>query len=180
MHGFYPDPSICKSEGTYYLVNSTFAYFPGIPIFKSRDLVNWEQIGNVLDRPERLNLDGLDVSRGVFAPTIRNNNGIYYVVCTIVWGNNNFVVTATNPAGPWSNPTWIPEVEGIDPSLFFDTDGKCYIIYNSEAPNKEPLNKGHGTIKMYEFDAEKGKVIGKPLILVNGGTDISKKPISKA
>lgn len=177
LQGFYPDPSICKAGDSYYLVNSTFAYFPGIPIFKSDDLVNWEQIGNVLDRPEQLDLDGLDVSRGIFAPAIRFNNGIFYLTCTIVGGKNNFVVTATNPEGPWSNPIWIPEVEGIDPSLFFDTDGKCYIIYNSDAPDKKPLYQGHRTIKIYSFDYENGKVIGEPTILINGGADISKKPI---
>lgn len=177
LQGFYPDPSICKAGDAYYLVNSTFAYFPGIPIFKSNDLVNWEQIGNVLDRPEQLDLDGLDVSRGVFAPAIRFNNGIYYVTCTIVAGKNNFVVTATNPEGPWSSPIWLPEVEGIDPSLFFDDNGKVYIIYNSDAPDKKPLYDGHRTIKMYEIDVEKGKVVGEPIILVNGGSDFSKKPI---
>ncbi|WP_132219448.1 glycoside hydrolase family 43 protein, partial [Mariniflexile fucanivorans] len=177
LQGFYPDPSICKAEDAYYLVNSTFAYFPGIPIFKSNDLVNWQQIGNVLDRPEQLYLDGLDVSQGVFAPAIRFKNGVYYVTCTIVGGKNNFVVTATNPEGPWSNPIWLPEVEGIDPSLFFDDNGKVYIIYNSDAPDKKPLYDGHRTIKMYEIDVEKGKVVGEPIILVNGGTDISKKPI---
>lgn len=177
LQGFYPDPSICKAGKAYYMVNSTFAYFPGIPIFRSNDLVNWEQIGNVLDRPEQLDLDGLDVSRGVFAPAIRFNKGIYYLTCTIVAGKNNFFVTATNPEGPWSNPMWLPEVEGIDPSLFFDDNGKVYIIYNSDAPDKKPLYEGHRTIKMYEIDVEKGKVIGEPIILVNGGSDFSKKPI---
>lgn len=177
LQGFYPDPSICKADDAYYLVNSTFAYFPGVPIFKSNDLVNWEQIGNVLDRPEQLDLDGLDVSQGVFAPAIRFNEGIYYLTCTIVAGKNNFFVTATNPEGPWSNPIWLPEVEGIDPSLFFDDNGKVYIIYNSDAPDKKPLYDGHRTIKMYEVDVEKGKVIGEPIILVNGGSDFSKKPI---
>ncbi|WP_158847608.1 glycoside hydrolase family 43 protein [Algibacter sp. L1A34] len=177
LQGFYPDPSICKAGDSYYLVNSTFSYFPGIPVFKSNDLVNWEQIGNVLDRPEQLNLDGLDVSQGVFAPAIRFNKGVFYVTCTIVGGENNFVVSSTNPEGPWSNPFWIPEVEGIDPSLFFDDNGKTYIIYNSDAPNKQPLYNGHRTIKMYEFDVENKKVVGEPKILVNGGTDIAKKTI---
>ncbi len=177
LQGFYPDPSICKAGDTYYLVNSTFAYFPGIPIFKSNDLVNWEQIGNVLDRPEQLDLDSLGVSQGVFAPAIRFNKGIYYVTCTIVGGKNNFFVTATNPEGPWSNPIWLPEVEGIDPSLFFDDNGKVYIIYNSDAPDKNPLYEGHRTIKIYEIDVEIGKVIGEPIILVNGGADFAKKPI---
>lgn len=177
LAGFYPDPSICKVAGSYYLVNSTFAYFPGIPIFKSDDLVNWEQIGNVLDRPEQLNLSGLEVSQGVFAPAIRYANGVYYITCTIVGGKNNFVVTATDPSGPWSDPVWIPEVEGIDPSLFFNGDGRSYIVYNSDAPEKTPLYDGHRTIKMVEFDIKGLKVIGEPMILINGGTDIKKKPV---
>lgn len=175
LQGFYPDPSICKAGSNYYMVHSTFAYFPGIPIFESNDLVNWTQIGNVLDRPEQLDLEGLDVSRGVFAPAISYHKGIYYLVGTIVKGGNNFIVSATDPAGPWSNPIWIPEVKGIDPSLFFDNE-KTFIVYNSVPPDGKPMYKGHRTIRMYEFDIEKGKVLGAPIILVNGGSDISKKP----
>lgn len=177
LAGFYPDPSICKAGNTYYLINSTFAYFPGIPIFQSKDLINWKQIGNVLDRPEQLDLDGLGVSRGIFAPAIQYHNELFYVVSTVVDGQNNFVVTASNPAGPWSVPVWIPEVEGIDPSLFFDANGKSYIIYNSTPADNKPLYDGHRTIKMFEFDYKNLKVIGKEKILIDGGTDISKKPI---
>ncbi|MCX7798416.1 MAG: glycoside hydrolase family 43 protein [Melioribacter sp.] len=177
LAGFYPDPSICRVGDDYYLVNSTFAYFPGIPVFKSKDLVNWKLIGHVLDRPEQANLNGLGVSRGVFAPSIRYHKGIFYVTSTLVDAGGNFVVTAKNPEGPWSNPVWIPEINGIDPSLFFDDDGKTYIVYNSVAPDNKPLYDGHRTIRMYEFDIEKLKVIGEEKILVNGGTDISKKTI---
>lgn len=177
LSGFYPDPSICRVGEDYYLVNSTFAYFPGITVFQSKDLVNWKLIGHVLDRPEQANLNGLGVSRGVFAPSIRYHNGVFYVTCTLVDAGGNFVVTAKNPAGPWSNLVWIPEINGIDPSLFFDDDGKAYIIYNSVAPDNKPLYDGHRTIRMYEFDAKNLKVVGQEKILVNGGTDISKKPI---
>ncbi len=177
LSGFYPDPSICKANGKYYMVNSTFAYFPGIPIFKSEDLINWKQIGNVLDRPEQLNLGGFGVSRGIFAPAIRFNKEKFYVTSTLVDGKNNFIVTAMDPSGPWSSPIWIPEIEGIDPSLFFDSDGKSYIVYNSIPPDNAPLYDGHRTIKIYEFDIKELKVIGQEKILVNGGSDISKKPI---
>ena len=71
LPGFYPDPSMCVAEGNYYLVCSSFSYFPGLPIFKSKDLVKWEQIGNIIDRPEQLDFEGGGVSRGLFAPTIR-------------------------------------------------------------------------------------------------------------
>ena len=116
----------------YYLISSTFAYFPGIPIFRSRDLVNWTQIGNVIHRPEQLKFDSLGMSRGVFAPTINYHAGTFYVLNTCVDCGGNFLVTATNPAGPWSDPVWIPEVGGIDPSIFFDDDGKAYVINNDE------------------------------------------------
>ncbi|UCE08173.1 MAG: glycoside hydrolase family 43 protein, partial [bacterium] len=177
LAGFYPDPSICKVNQDYYLVNSTFSYFPGIPIFQSRDLVNWKLIGYVLDRPEQLDLDGLGVSRGIFAPAIRYNKGIFYVTCTLVDKGGNFVVTSKNPEGPWSNPVWIPQIDGIDPSMFFDENGKACIIYNSVAPDDKPLYDGHRTIRMYEFDAVNLKVIGEEKLLINGGTDINKKPV---
>lgn len=176
LAGFYPDPSIVKVKHDYYLINSSFAYYPGIPIFHSKDLVHWKQIGHVMDRPEQLNLDGMGVSRGIFAPDISYHDGTYYVVCTLVDGKGNFVVTATNPAGPWSDPVWLPEVNGIDPSLFFD-DERAYIVYNSDAPDNKPLYNGHRTIRMFEFDAKNLKVRGENKILVNGGSDITKKPI---
>src|SRR5262249_23188152 len=120
LAGFYPDPSVTRAGNTYYLVNSTFTYFPGIPVFASRDLVHWRPIGNVIDRPGEVRFDGLDVSRGMFAPTIRFHAGVFYVVCTAVDSGGNFLSVARNPAGPWSDPVWLPGLEGgIDPSLFF-------------------------------------------------------------
>ena len=177
LAGFYPDPSLCKVGSDYYLVNSTFGYFPGIPVFHSKDLVNWKLIGHVLDRPEQLNLDGFGVSRGIFAPAIRYNNGKFYVTCTLVDGGGNFIVSADKPEGPWSNLTWLPEVNGIDPSLFFDDDGRTYITYNSDAPDNKPLYSGHRTVRMVEFDIVNKKVISEPIILINGGVDISTKPV---
>ena len=177
LAGFYPDPSVCKVGSDYYLVNSTFSYYPGIPVFRSRDLVHWTQIGSVLDRPEQLNLEGQGVSRGLFAPAIRFHKGTFYVTCTLVDIGGNFVATSTDPAGPWSNPVWIPEIDGIDPSMFFDDDGKAYILYNSVAPDGKPLYEGHRTIRMYAFDIDSLKVRGTEHLLVNGGTDLSKKPI---
>ncbi|MEW6507126.1 MAG: glycoside hydrolase family 43 protein [Bacteroidota bacterium] len=177
LAGFYPDPSICKVGGDYYIVNSTFAYFPGIPVFHSKDLVNWKLIGHVLDRPEQLNLDGFGVSRAVFAPAIEYNKGKFYVTSTIVDGGGNFIVSADKPEGPWTNPVWLPEINGIDPSLFFDDNGRAYITYNSDAPNNKPLYDGHRTVRMVEFDIINLKVISEPIILVDGGVDISKKPV---
>lgn len=177
LPGFYPDPSICRVGDDYYLVTSTFAYFPGVPIFHSKDLVHWKQIGNILSRPEQLNLDGHGVSRGIFAPNIHYHQGKFYMVTTLIDTGGNFVVTATDPAGPWSNPVFLPDVKGIDPSLFFDDDGKSYIIFNSEPPNNKPLWSGHRALWMYEFDKENLKTTGDIKLIVDGGVDVSKHPV---
>ena len=174
--GFYPDPAICKVGSDYYLVNSTFVYFPGIPVLHSKDLKNWKQIGSVIDRPSQMDFMGERVSRGLFAPAINYHNGLFYVTCTDIDNGGNFVVTAKNPAGPWSDPVWLKEVRGIDPSLFFDGD-KAYIIYNSNPPENKSLYNGHRTLRMYEFDPVNLKVVGEETLLVNGGVDISKKPV---
>jgi xylan 1,4-beta-xylosidase len=177
LSGFYPDPSIVQVESDYYLVNSTFSYFPGIPVFHSKDLKNWKQVGNVIDRTTQLDFMGELMTRGLFAPAISFYNGTYYVTCTDIDHEGNFVVTAKDPAGPWSDPVKIPQVRGIDPSLFFNDDGKGYIVYNSDAPDNKPLYSGHRTIRCYEFDPLTLKVIGEEKQLVNGGVDISKKPV---
>ena len=176
LAGFYPDPSITRAGGDYYLVTSSFAYFPGVPIFRSRDLVRWTQIGNVLDRPSQLNLDSAGISRGIFAPAIREFGGTYYMITTLVDRGGNFFVTAKNPAGPWSDPIWLPEVDGIDPSFFFDSDGKAYVL-NNGPPIGAPLYNGHRAIWIQEFDRKTNKMVGPRSLIVNGGVDLSKKPI---
>ena len=113
LAGFYPDPSVLKVANDYYLVNSTFSYFPGLPVFHSKDLKNWKQIGNVISRPSQMNFMEHRMTRGLFAPAIDYHNGTYYVTCTLIDRGGNFVVTAKDPAGPWSNPTWLPQVKGI-------------------------------------------------------------------
>ncbi len=177
LAGFYPDPSVCKVGSDFYLVNSSFAYFPGLPIFHSTDLAHWEQIGHIMDRPSQLNLDGAGVSRGLFAPAIRFHDGVFYVVCTLVDKGGNFIVTATDPKGPWSDPVFLPAVNGIDPSPYFDDDGKAYIIYNSIPPGDSSLYDGHRTIRIIEFDTKTLATVGPNTILINGGTDIAKKPV---
>jgi xylan 1,4-beta-xylosidase len=176
LTGFYPDPSVVKVGTDYYLINSTFSYFPGIPVFHSKDLKNWKQIGNVISRPSQMNFMGHRMTRGLFAPAIDYHNGTYYVTCTLIDRGGNFVVTAKNPAGPWSDPAYLPQVRGIDPSLYFDGT-KAYIIYNSDAPENKPLYSGHRTIRIYEFDPISLKVVGEEKILINGGVDITKKPV---
>ena len=127
LKGFYPDPSICRVGEDFYMVTSSFSYFPGVPVFHSRDLCSWEQTGHVLDRPEQLPLNGKAISGGIFAPTIRYHEGLFYMITTNVDHGGNFIVTARDPAGPWSEPHWIENAPGIDPSLFWDEDGKAYM-----------------------------------------------------
>ncbi len=176
LAGFHPDPGIARAGDKYYLVNSTFGYFPGIPVFESDDLVNWRQVGSVIDRPSQLDFDGLQLSRGVFAPTISFHGGTFYVLNTAVDSGGNYIVTAKDPAGPWSEPVWLPTVGGIDTSLFFDDDGKAYLL-NNDAPEGEPLYDGHRAIWLREFDLEKLQPAGEAKVVVNGGMDIAQKPI---
>lgn len=124
--GFHPDPSVCRVGDDFYLVTSTFEYFPGVPIFHSRDLVHWRQLGNVLDRPEQLPLETAPSSGGIFAPTIRHHDGRFFMITTNFWGGGNFFVTAEDPAGPWSDPVRL-EVPGIDPDLAWDDEGGCLV-----------------------------------------------------
>ena len=176
LAGYYPDPSVTRVGDKYYLVNSTFAHFPGIPIHESTDLVHWRLIGHALSNPAKLTYDGLGISRGVFAPSIHFNKGTYYVINTLVEAGGNFFVTAKDPAGPWSDPVWLKEIDGIDPSFFFDNDGKAYVV-NNGPPEGAPLYNGHRAIWIQQFDATANKLTGPRKVIVNGGVDISKNPI---
>jgi alpha-N-arabinofuranosidase len=173
LSGYYPDPSITRVGEDYYLINSSFTHFPGIPVFHSKDLVQWTQIGNAIDRPGQLNFDGLTVSRGVFAPDISHHDGLFYIVNTCVDCGGNFVITAKNPSGPWSDPVWF-QFEGIDPSIFWEGD-KAYIV-NNGAPNEPPRYDGHRAIWVQEFDYKQLRMVGERTQIVNGGVDISKEP----
>ena len=176
LAGFHPDPSIVRVDDDYYLVNSSFGWYPGVPIFHSTDLVNWTQLGHVLDRPESLPVQGLGISRGVFAPTLRYRDGVFYMITTLVDAGGNFYVTATDPAGPWSDPVWLPDVDGIDPSIFFDVDGRAYIT-NNGPPDYDPLYGGHRAIWIQEFDVAAGKTVGPRKVIVDGGVDLESKPV---
>jgi len=112
--GCHPDPSICRVGEDFYLVTSSFEYFPGVPIFHSRDLVHWRQLGHVLTRKSQLDLDGVPSSGGIYAPTLRHHRGRFYMVTTHVNGGGNFYVTARSPEGPWSDPQRLDQ-GGIDP-----------------------------------------------------------------
>jgi xylan 1,4-beta-xylosidase len=146
--GFFSDPSVCRAGEDYYLVNSTFEYFPGVPVFHSRDLVNWEMIGYCIDRTTQLPGD-----LNIFATTIRYHDGTFYMITTNITGGGNFYVTATNPAGPWSDPVFI-QAQGIDPDIFFDEDGKAYVISS--------------TFVLHEIDLKTGKFVSAGLKVWNG------------
>jgi alpha-N-arabinofuranosidase len=174
LTGYYPDPSALRVGEDYYLVNSSFANYPGLPIFKSKDLVNWTQIGNAIDRPEQLDFKGRRLSQAVFAPDISWHDGTFYIVSTCVECKGNFVITAKDPAGPWSNPIWLP-FEGIDPSIYWEGD-KAYIV-NNRAPDEPTRYDGHRAIWIQEYDWRAGKMVGESTQLINGGVDIARKPV---
>lgn len=159
--GYNPDPSICRVGDTFYLVNSTFEFFPGVPVYESRNLVNWKMIGHVLDRESQLPLTGCSPSGGIFAPTIRYHDGLYYMITTNVnvmfasGKTGNFIVHAKDPAGPWSEPVWVDQF-GIDPSLFWDDDGKCYFC-----------GTGQGIV-LFQVDPITGERLSEKKTISNG------------
>ncbi len=180
LQGCYPDPSITRKDNDYYLVASSFAMVPGVPIFHSTDLVNWKQIGHVLDRPSQLKVENTGISHGVYAPAIcyNPNNQMFYMITTqFAGGFGNIVVKTADPAKGWSDPFKL-NFEGIDPSLFFDDNGKAYVVHN-DAPDKgKELYQGHRVIKVWEYDINTDQVVaGTDKIIVDGGVDINKKPI---
>ena len=175
LPGFHPDPSIVRAGNDFYVVNSSFGFFPGLPVLHSRDLVNWRQIGNALDREDQIDLAGVGSQRGIFAPAISFHKGMFYIVTTCVDCGGNFIISARRPEGPWSKPVWL-DFEGIDPSLFVDRDGRGWIVNNGE-PEGKPAYEGHRAIWIQEFDLAAKKMVGPRKVLVNGGVDFSAKPI---
>jgi xylan 1,4-beta-xylosidase len=166
LPGYHPDPSITRVGDDYYLVNSSFVWYPGLPIYHSKDLVNWELIGHAIDRPDMVDFTGLSDMFGLFAPTIRYHDGLFYIINTCVYRKGNFYITATDPSGPWSDPIWLPDAPGIDPSLFWDDDGKCYYTGNRDVENKEWPNQK--SIYAQELDLVQNKLVGKPKHLTYG------------
>ena len=176
LQGCYPDPSICRRGDDYYLVCSSFVMFPGVPIFHSTDLVNWKQIGHVLDRDSQLKVGGGGTSNGIYAPTIRYNphNKTFYMITTQTTYMGNMMVKTTDPAKGWSDPINL-HFNGIDPSIFFDDNGKAYIVHN-DAP-KERKWSGHRAIKIWEYDVNTDQLVkGSDKIIVDGGTKLEKHP----
>lgn len=150
LPGFHPDPSICRVGEDFYLVNSTFEYFPGIPVYHSKDLIHWEQIGHCLTKNSQVTLKkGAPNCIGIYAPTIRYHEGTFYCIVTSVGGGENFYVKTDDIYGEWSEPVMLPAMKGIDPSLFFDDDGKVY--YSGTDSN----------IYVWELDLATGEPIGE-------------------
>lgn len=180
LQGCYPDPSITRKGDDFYLVASSFVMVPGVPIFHSTDLVNWRQIGHVLDRPSQLKVQDAGISAGIYAPMITYNpyNDTFYMITThIAAGLGNIVVKTKDPFKGWGDPIKL-QFDGIDPSLFFDDDSKAYVVHNDAPDAGKELYNGHRVIKIWEYDAEKDQVIaGTDKIIVDGGVDISQKPI---
>jgi alpha-N-arabinofuranosidase len=161
VSGYNPDPSICRVGEDFYLVNSTFEYFPGVPVYHSKNLVNWEMLGYCLSRSSQLPLEGCRASGGIYAPTLRYHNGTFFMITTNVSGGGNFIVHATDPAGPWSEPAWVDQ-GGIDPSLLFDDDGKVYLTSTGVDEN------GRFCITMSEVDPFSGRRLTECRVLSHG------------
>ena len=170
ISGAHPDPSICRVGDDFYIVNSSFEYFPGLPIHHSKDLVNWELIGYGLHREDqcngKMNLVDVQSDGGIHAPTIRYHKGTFYIITTNVYNSGdgspglmrNFIITAKNPSGPWSKPYIIEGAPGIDPDIFFDDNGKVYFT-GTHSPGDMNAN-GIGEIWIQELDIKKWKLIG--------------------
>ena len=156
VKGFSPDPSVCRVGEDYYLVTSSFQYFPGVPIYHSKDLVNWKQIGHVLTRESQLQLEGANSSQGIYAPTIRHHNGKFYMITTNTSSLGNFIVTAEDPAGEWSDPIPV-KMGGIDPSLFWDEDGKCWYTGSTGT-----------SVMISQINPDTGEILTEPKIVWNG------------
>ncbi|WP_426565158.1 family 43 glycosylhydrolase [Angustibacter sp. McL0619] len=170
LAGCHPDPTICRVGSTYYLVTSTFEYFPGLPVFRSEDLVHWQQIGHVVDRDGQLDFDGIASSGGLYAPTLRHHDGTFWLVCTLVDQQDparggNFVMTATDPAGPWSDPVWLA-VDGIDPSLFFDDDGRIWL--HGTRPASRPEWHDQTEVWVRELDRATWQLTGPEHVVWSG------------
>jgi xylan 1,4-beta-xylosidase len=158
--GFYPDPSVCRAGNEFFLVASSFVYCPGVPIFRSSNLVDWTQIGNVLDRPSQLDLTATDdwSSLGIYAPTLRHHDGRFFMITTNVGstGAKSFLVTSKDPAGRWSDPVPVP-VPGIDPDLAWDRDGNCWVHFS-----------GLGGIARCRIDSGTGAFLDEPNLTWSG------------
>ena len=178
LAGGYPDPSICRVGDEFFMVNSSFEYFPALPIHKSKDLVNWELVGHGLNRLDQvsgqINLIDVQSNGGIHAPTIRFHNGKFHIITTNVYYDEikqratatNFIITSSKPEGPWSNPIIIKSAPGIDPDIFFDDDGRVWYTGNHQP--SDPSFSGETEIWMQELDPNNFQLIGQRFFVWRG------------
>jgi len=180
LPGMAPDPSLTRKGHDYYLANSSFSYYPGIPVWHSTDLVNWEFCGYCASRPSQLRLrDGVGLSQGVFAPDIKYNphNDTFYLIVTVIGDRGNVIYKTKDPRLGWSEPIKVP-VGGIDPSMYFVDDKTAWILNNDDAPDNKPEYPGHRTVRMRKYDLVKDEVVpGTERIIINKGVRPEEKPI---
>lgn len=161
LAGYYPDPSVLRVGDTFYLVNSSFEHFPGLPIHASTDLVNWRLVTHAVSRTEQFDYTNIRPSGGLYAPTLREHNGTFYIVCTFVDGpegaEGNFILSAPSPEGPWSDPTFV-DFPGIDPSLFFEDDRAWWLGCADAEPY---LYEGHKSAWLQEINVATGGFVGE-------------------
>ena len=174
IQGSYSDPTIIRVGSDYYLSNASFTLFPGPPIFHSRDLVHWRQIGSVLTRADQAPMTGLDTWQGIYAPALAYRDATFYLITTCQGCGGNFISTATRPEGPWSDPHWLP-FAGIDPSLFFDDDGRAWVV-NNGPPEGAPRWDGHRAIWLQEIDLHTFTMVGPRSVIVDGGAHPAQRP----
>lgn len=175
LPGFYPDPSICRVGEDYYLACSSFELFPGIPIFHSRDLVHWEQISNAMTAENGFRVERNSGTGGVMAPTIRYHNGIFYLINANFADKGNYIVTAEDPRGPWSEPHWLDDVPGIDASIFFDDDGQAYVLGTGNC-----WDNGAGQMErgfwLAKYDVDHFRMLGAPVTIFNSALRTGASP----
>lgn len=160
LKGFNPDPSICQANGKFYIAVSTFEYFPGVTLYESEDLSTFRYVHSALSKESQLDLKGCKNSTGIYAPTLRFNEGTFYLVTTNKHTKWNFIVHANDIKGPWSDPLLVSPM-GIDPSLFFDDDGTCYYTSNGTI-------EGQKGIVGAPIDPDTGRLLA-PLSLISKG-----------
>ena len=170
LPGCHPDPSICRVGDEYFLVTSTFEYLPGLPVMRSKDLVRWQTIGHAIDRDGMLEFDGIRSSGGLYAPTIRHDGERFWIVCTLVDQHDrtrggNFLITAVDPAGPWSDPIWL-DADGIDPSVAFDESGRVWM--HGTRPARHPQWHDQTEVWVREYSTSAQALVGDEHVIWRG------------
>lgn len=173
--GFNPDPSICRVGEDYYIVCSSFELYPGLPIYHSRDLINWSHIGNAMNEENSFHIEYGSGMGGLMAPTIRYHDGKFYIINFNFQKNKNYIISADNAAGPWSFPIWLDDVPNIDASIFFDNDGAAYIVGTGNVWDNGKGSKERG-IWIARFDLKSFKLVGEKVTIFNSAFIGAKSP----